>query len=86
MVGIHAVRHSFPEPLRQLARGSCVGDKVLLVEGEGIVRGCGSHMFLKFLITYRLWHGATGKVDSTSGLVMPCAYYSAVVGFQQFAS
>lgn len=44
------------------------------------------HIFLKFLITDGLWHDATGKVDSASGLVMPCAYYSSVVGFQQLAN
>lgn len=44
------------------------------------------HIFLKFLITYGLLHDATGTVDSASGLAMPRAYYSSVVGFQQLAN
>lgn len=40
------------------------------------------HIYFKFFVAYALWHDASGKVNSTSGLVMPCAYYSPAEGFQ----
>lgn len=43
------------------------------------------HIFFKFFVAYALWHNASGKVNSSSGLVVLCAYYSPAEGFQQLA-
>lgn len=40
------------------------------------------HIFFKSFVAYALWHDASEKVNSTTGLVMPCAYYSPAEGFQ----
>lgn len=71
-------------PLKQLPKGCWLWVMRCYSRDRGKeLKADVGHIFFKFLVAYALWHDASGKVNRTSGLVMPHSYYSPAEGFQQ---